>query len=1082
MHSFGIRRIRNKTIFLSTSMLVSAALFAPVQAQQVAAAASTIETVTVTGYAESLQLATDAKRNSTGFTDSIFAEDIGKFPDTDIAESLNRIPGVTISREIDGEGLNVSIRGLGTNFTRVTLNGAAISIASTGGTDQSNNDREIDLNMLPTELFTQLTVSKSVNADLLEGGAAGVVNLRSARPFDYKDEGFHVTYEGQGSDYSNASTLGERGALIARDTWGDKFGVLLGVAGVHSEVFTTGWEDGNAGWVTPGALTAAQCGAGNTCDSIGGNSWAIPATVPAGVTTGGLVPGQTIDAAELQHLNPGLTTAQISNALVPRLGRTMYEQGSRDRYNGILSLEWRPTQDLHFYLDGIFGRTFNNLNRSDIDWGVRAGAGSQPLIPENLTVDANGVTTGGTFANSQFFLEARPYQEKGDFFSLNPGASWQINDLMHLDVQANASRSHFFRDSPTILVVSCPSTPNAAGTPGCTAPAGGVYATFTNTGQLTPPTITTNIDLNNPANFQWNNGRVNLQDEKRYEFTQGAHADYTWGGDLIALKAGAAYDDIYRNITAIDASNYWSDAACGENPNVALPPPNSMPACRGLNVAGSAATVNAVSAGAVPAYPGYGTGYTAGGTPITYGGSLIPQSALANYLIPGPTGFITANYPAFKAASNYYAIDQAAINAVGNALPGTTGTYPYATASNTGGNSGTVEEKDYGLYLETEGKVPFYDHNLRYNVGLRWVETHQYITSPLANINPANSTLLDGGQYPTIYSFSTAKHDYADFLPAANFVYEVSDDFQVRLALSRTMTRPNPNLMISGVNFSDLTAQNATLGNPNLKPFFSNNIDLGAEYYTGGAGYIGVTAFRKSLSGFTAQSNITEPFSYLAQFGVTYAGLNATQQAALNNRGCTSDASCTATITVTEQVNQPGLLVVDGLEFDYTQPLDFLLAPYGLEGFGFTGNTTILDQHSTGIAPAFATGIPPLAYNVTGYYDHNGASVRVSYVWNDRAYASGSNTQSVCLPSTAVQAAGCPGGAYLFSAPYGQMDISSSYRLANIFGDLPTDPELTFDVQNVLSAKLKTYDQYTNAIHSYYNQGKVILFGFRGTF
>jgi hypothetical protein len=86
------------------------------------------------------------------------------------------------------------------------------------------------------------------------------------------------------------------------------------------------------------------------------------------------------------------------------------------------------------------------------------------------------------------------------------------------------------------------------------------------------------------------------------------------------------------------------------------------------------------------------------------------------------------------------------------------------------------------------------------------------------------------------------------------------------------------------------------------------------------------------------------------------------------------------------------------------------------------------------------------------------------------------------LPSTAAQATGCPAGAYLFSAPYGQMDISSSYRLANIFGDLPTDPELTFDVQNVLSGKLKVYDQYTNAIHSYYNQGKVFLFGFRGTF
>ena len=124
---------------------------------------------------------------------------------------------------------------------------------------------------------------------------------------------------------------------------------------------------------------------------------------------------------------------------------------------------------------------------------------------------------------------------------------------------------------------------------------------------------------------------------------------------------------------------------------------------------------------------------------LTYGGSLIPQSALASFLQPGPTGFITFNYPAAKAASNYYAIDRAAIAAVGNALPGTTGVYPYSTASNTGGNSGTVEEKNYGFYGEAVGKVDFYGHDLRYNVGLRWVETHQYITSPLAHVNPLNA-------------------------------------------------------------------------------------------------------------------------------------------------------------------------------------------------------------------------------------------------------------------------------------------------------------------------------------------------------
>ena len=173
------------------------------------------------------------------------------------------------------------------------------------------------------------------------------------------------------------------------------------------------------------------------------------------------------------------------------------------------------------------------------------------------------------------------------------------------------------------------------------------------------------------------------------------------------------------------------------------------------------------------------------------------------------------------------------------------------------------------------------------------------------------------------------------------------------------------------------------------------------------------------------------------------------------------------------------MLTVNGLEFDYVQPLDFILDSYGMHGFGVTANTTILDQKSSGIAPTFATGIPPLSYNVTGYYDNNGISFRRSYVWNDKAYASGSNTQSVCLPSTATQSAGCPGGAYLFSQAYGQADMSASVQLSKLFGALPTDPELTFDVQNFFHAKLRTYAQYTNAAHSYYDQG-MTMFGLRG--
>ena len=117
-------------------------------------ASDSLEEVIVTGFRQSLQNSTDAKRESVGFVDAIFAEDIGKFPDTNIAESFNRIPGITITREVTGEGLQIAIRGLGTNFTRVLLNNAPVAIASTGRTDAQSTNREVDLDLFPTELFT----------------------------------------------------------------------------------------------------------------------------------------------------------------------------------------------------------------------------------------------------------------------------------------------------------------------------------------------------------------------------------------------------------------------------------------------------------------------------------------------------------------------------------------------------------------------------------------------------------------------------------------------------------------------------------------------------------------------------------------------------------------------------------------------------------------------------------------------------------------------------------------------------------------------------------------------------------------
>lgn len=134
-----------------------------------------IEEIVVTGIRVSQEQALEVKRNSTGFVDAISAEDIGKLPDQNVAEAIQRVPGVAIQRD-NGEGNFVSIRGLGPEFVRATVNGR--TIASTEG------GREFNFDVLASETVETLEVIKTPSARLEEGGIGGTINLNTARPLD----------------------------------------------------------------------------------------------------------------------------------------------------------------------------------------------------------------------------------------------------------------------------------------------------------------------------------------------------------------------------------------------------------------------------------------------------------------------------------------------------------------------------------------------------------------------------------------------------------------------------------------------------------------------------------------------------------------------------------------------------------------------------------------------------------------------------------------------------------------------------------------------------------------------------------
>jgi len=920
--------------------------------------AQQLDTVVVRGFRQSLQYSTEAKRESTGFTDSIFAEDIGKFPDTNIAESLTRIPGIQLSRDVNGEGLNIGIRGLNNSFTKTTINGASVATASIG-LDATNQNREVDLNLFPTEFFNQLTVYKSPVASLPEGGAAGVVNMRNMRPFDLP-AGSNVTYSLQ-ADYNDVSEkTSPRGSVIG--SWTNDagtFGVLAGVTSTRGRIGVEGYE--TIGWTNPN-LTNAQCGnggaaggfpaTGTPCNLNGGNGWRIPDTVPNNPSTiaAGLTPGDVIDRDWLLEHNPGLTVEQLGEALIPRLGRPVHMSGDRDRDAFMGSLEWRPNDNAHFYVDVLYAKAHRTNDRIDLNLIGRNGN----IIPLDMQVDENNVVTSATFTNAQFFLEARPYVEDVQYWHVTPGATFWFNDgNIKLDVHANTSRSWMFRESPTILFNSPFTT-----------------LQYTNDGSL--PSWNTDLDLNDPnLGWTWTGGRVWAQNEKRVTETNGLRSDLQFGDDKNNLKVGVAWDENFRRIQGFgDTGTNWQP----------------------------------------------------------YAFSQVTDAELADYIIPGPAGFVTVDFDRFMRDTNYAEYRDAAGEAAG---------------PNTGGATGGFKEQSKAAYIEVNGEADVWNRPMRLNAGVRYVTTDQKISGPVT---------IGGDRF-----WQTLDGDYSEWLPSFSAAWDVAEDVVLRMSGSRTMTRPNPSSMLPATTFTDISAQVANQGNPNLTPYISTNFDLGGEWYTGAEGFVGLTLFNKRVEGYTYQGVTTMPFRNL---GIAFDDLTVDQQNAINSRG----GPDVATVNVNQQVNADAELEIRGWEVIWVQPLSFVF-----EGLGFMANYTKIDIETLGKdARALAGnvyGVSPSLWNATAYWENDVASIRLSYNWAEGAVGTGPNQQGI-LP------------AQIYGEDRGQLDLSASYTLSNV----PTKPQLTLNVLNLTGEERRSNFWHDNAVNDMYDPGTTVMVGVRGSF
>ena len=327
----GVRRNR---LALAVSLAVGGGVAASAVAEE--AAEGDIEEVLVVGIRQSLKESMDLKRTRDGVVDAITAEDIGDFPDSNLAESLQRITGVSIDRE-RGEGARVTVRGFGPDFNLVLLNGRQMPTSSGLG-------RSFDFGNLASEGISAVEVYKTGQADVPTGGIGSTLNIRTTRPLDNPGMQFTAAASGLNdqSTSSGSSFTPEISALFSNTFMDDTVGIAL--SAVRQDRNNGANTASVGGWRTfPGEVNNCWCG-------VGRSEW-------------GGIPINPADGPPTQVNRP----EEGDLYSVPQnIGYELAEY-ERLRNNGQLTLQWQPSDRVEATLDYTYSevelaRTYNNLS------------------------------------------------------------------------------------------------------------------------------------------------------------------------------------------------------------------------------------------------------------------------------------------------------------------------------------------------------------------------------------------------------------------------------------------------------------------------------------------------------------------------------------------------------------------------------------------------------------------------------------------------------------------------------------------------------------------------------------------------
>ncbi|MDR6533164.1 TonB-dependent receptor [Caulobacter rhizosphaerae] len=926
MSQVSKQRVRALKLSASSgAMLMAMALAGAAAAQETPAPAAddtAVEEVVVTGFRASLANALDIKRRENDLVDVIKAQDIADFPDLNLAESLQRVPGVSIDRD-GGEGRTITVRGLGPDFTVVRLNGLE-ALATTGGKDSSggaNRGRQFDFSIFASELFNSVTVRKSTSAMNEEGSLGAIIDLQASRPFDFSGPAMSMGAKIGWNDLSRKKD--PRFTFLASNRWDTgigEIGALISVAYAERKTLEEGSSTGR--WENPSvafnSATAFPC-TGAAYNPVSGP----PLTcAQIGTVVGGTTPTTTAAAG---------TANNLWHPRIPRYGRLQYDQ---KRLGVTGSLQWRPTENSTLTLDGLLAKFTNNRDETylEVISFSRSGAGVPQTDVVNFQADDKGHLIKGTFDDVDARVEYRHDDLKTEFNQFTLTYDTKFGDAGHLNIVYGQSRS--IQDNPVQTTFSFDryNSDNYS---------------YDYSANDKLPSFNYGFDPTNPANFTYTASNTNgdasllrLRPSKAvntfktfradvdYEILDGFKLRY--GGDYKEYGFSSWEKRLFSRNLAATGTTFTAEAG--------------YPLPAGVTVADVSRLIT-----------GFGRGLD------------LPSGV--------PTSWIAPDLDKLKKAIGY---DCNCINANGDFR---------LSVLNQLGALREITEKDTAFYIQGDFDYDIFNIPIRGNLGVRYVKTEQSATGHYNAGNVATPVSTPFGtiseQMATDATQSVSR-EYTNTLPALNISAQPMENFFIRFAAAKVMTRPQLQNLTPGFTAMSQSAQTLTRGNPDLDPMLANNLDLSFEWYPDKETLLSAGFFQKDIKSYIQQT----------------AEVMTWSETGLPNSLLSNGNTSASPFTVTTNINSPGGKL-RGFELSAQRPFTFLPAPF--DKFGAIVNYThvksdidyIIKSPTFGGTPRVQTApavlvtqpllnLSPDAFNATLYYENAGFKARISGSYRDQ--------------------------------------------------------------------------------------------------